>query len=256
MKKKLIISFSIILIIVISLSVFFYVKSKKDKEYDLLSTTEYKFWNLSVNEKQGVIRKDGQTILDPEFDSVKIPNQDIPVFITKKDDKIEVYNDSKEKIYTKFDEVNVISVSKEDGTEEINNTVLKYKENNLYGLLNFDGEKITDAIYEEVSSLEDKYGEIKIKQKGKYGVINIKGKVLIKPKYDEIKGDGYYKDGNYKSAGYIVGNKTEDGMRYGYLNNSGKQLIKIEQENLYRVLEISDDSEYLIASKNRKIWNI
>ncbi len=250
MKRKLVISFSIILIILISVIIYFYKKSEKDKDYDLLSTTEYKFWNLSVNGKEGVIRKDGEVILEPEFDSVQIPNQDIPIFIIKKDGKDEVYNDSKEKILTNYEDIEAITITKEDGTVEINNSVLKYKENGLYGLVSFEGEKITKAIYEEIDSMPDKYGAIKVKRDGKYGAINIKGKILIKEKYDEIKGDGFYKDGSYKSAGYIVGNKTDEGMRYGYLNSNGKTIVKIEQEEIYRVLEISDEEEYIIASQN------
>ena len=249
MRKKLIIVFSIILILVIGIVTFLIIKGKKDRDYELLEVTEYKFWKLSVGGKQGVIRKDGQIILDPEFDEVLIPNQDKAVFITKKGDETKVYSDNKETILDDYD-VDVISIKRADGRLEINNSVLKYKEDGEYGLIDFDGKKITNSIYDEISSLEDKYGEIKVKKNGKYGAINIKGKTMVKCKYDEIKGDNYTEDGSYKEGGYIVGNKKDDGMRYGYINSDGKQIVKIEQESLYRVTEIKGKDEILVASQN------
>lgn len=250
MKKRIIIIVSIILVLIIGIIIFLIEKNKRDRDYELLEVSEYKFWNLTANGKQGVIRKDGQVILDPEFDEVLIPNQDKAVFVAKKGDESAVYSDNKEKILTDYDDVDVISVKRADGRIEINNSVLKYKKDGLYGLVDFEGNKITDNIYDEISSLEDKYGEIKVEKDGKYGAINIKGKTMVKCKYDEIKGDNYTEDGSYKEGGYIVGNKKDDGMRYGYINNEGKQIIKIEQESLYRVTEIKGEEEILVASKN------
>ena len=249
MKKKIIIILSIILIIIIGIIIFLIIKARKNTDYELLKVSEYKFWNLTENDKEGVIRRDGHVIIEPEYDSVQIPNQDKPIFIVKKGDEIFAYNDAKEKIFNDYDEVDVISFSKE-GRTEINNTVLKYKEKGKYGLVGFDEKKITGPVYDEIDSLEDKLGEIRVKKNGKYGVINVNGKTILKCKYDFVKGDGFFEDGGYKTGGYIVGNKNDDGMKYGYLNREGKSIIKIEQESLYRVTEIDDEEAYLVASKN------
>lgn len=131
-----------------------------------------------------------------------------------------------------------------------NNSVLQYMENGKYGLLSFDGEKITEPIYEEMRSLTDKYGEILIKKDGKYGVINIKGTTMVKNKYDYIKGDGYVHDGSHKDAGYIVGIKSNQGMQYGYIDKEEKEIIKISQESIYRIIETKANDVYLIASQN------
>ena len=250
MKKRIIIIVSIVLVLIIGIIVFLIIKHKKDRDYELLKVSEYKYINLSAEGKQGVIRIDGEVILDPKYDEVQIPNPDIPIFITKKDGEIRVYNSSKEEIFTEFEEVEGITVAKQDGTDEINNTVLKYKESGKYGLVDFDGKKITKAKYDEITSLKDKYGEIRVKKNDKYGVINIKGTTMVKCKYDEVKGDDYTENGSHKPGGYIVGKKTDDGMRYGYLNKDGKTIVKIDQETLYRVTEIKGDEEYLIASQN------
>lgn len=250
MKKKVFIGITICLLITIIIGIIIATKIRKQKDYELLKTTEYKFFKLTKDGKEGVIRRDGQIILEPQYDNIEIPNQDIPIFIATTGEKSEVYNDSKEKIMTDLTQVEVIKIKKEDGIVQINNTVLKYKENDKYGLVDFDGKKITKPLYEEISALEDKNGEIKVKKDGKYGAINIKGNILIKAKYDFIKGDGYSKNGDFKIGGYIVGNKSNQGIKYGYLNKNGKEIIKIEEENLYRVTEIESDDAYIVASQN------
>ena len=117
-------------------------------------------------------------------------------------------------------------------------------------MLDFAGNKITDAEYDEISSLQDKYGEILVKKNNKYGVINIKGTQLVSCRYDYVKGDGFVKEGSYKYGGYIIGNKTKDGYIYGYVDKNEKEILKMDNENVYRVTEINSDDAYIVASKN------
>jgi len=130
---------------------------------------------------------------------------------------------------------------------------LKYSENNKFGLIGFDGKKITPAVYDEMQSLEDKYGEILVAQNGKYGVINVNGVTLVQLKYDFVKGDGYIEDGSYKDSGYIIGNRTNQGMKYGYIDKNENQIISLDQELLYRVTEINSEDAYLVASQNGRL---
>ena len=69
-------------------------------------------------------------------------------------------------------------------------------------------------------------------------------------KYDYIRGDGFSKDGSYKDGGYIIGNKTNKGYRYGYIDKNGKEIVKMEQEDIYRVTEIDSSDVYIVASQN------
>ena len=167
-----------------------------------------------------------------------------------KDTEHKVMNEKNEIIFAGISDVSAISGEDSAGQKIFNNTVLKYRENDKYGLLSFDGQKLTEALYDEMSSLDDKYGEILIKKDNKYGVINVKGVILVKPKYDFIKGDGYLQDGSYKNSGYIIGNRLEGEMRYGYMDVNGKEIVKLEQENLYRVTEINSNDVYIVASQN------
>jgi len=131
-------------------------------------------------------------------------------------------------------------------------SVLKYLEDGKYGLIDFLGKKITKAIYDDIDSLPYKEGELLVKQNEKYGVINIKGNKIVEIEYDQISVDGYYTDENqYKNAGYIVSNKTEDGYRYGYVNYKGKNIVDIQYNELSRIDDIEDEENvYLIGAKN------
>ncbi len=252
MNKKGIFLICVVLLIIISIAsvIFFSNKKAKDRDYELLQVNEYKYYALLVDGKYGVIRKDGTVIIEPNYNEVHIPNQDKDIFVVKDNDTYKVFNENKQQLFTDLQSVSAI-VGKNEADENIyNTTVLKYMENGKYGLLSFDGKKITKPEYEEMSALTDNYGEILVKQNGKYGVINVKGITLVKPKYDTVAGDAYFENGSFKNSGYIVGNKTNQGMKYGYLDKNEKEIIKVEQETLYRVTEISSNDAYIVASQN------
>lgn len=252
MKKKWIFLIVIVVIIIAVVLISFFVSKKKqmDRDYELFSVTEFLYYPLEIDEKFGVIKRDGTVIIDAKYDDVQIPNNDKAIFVFRNGDSYIVLNDKQEELYTKVGEVSAIAGVSSTGEKVYNNTVLKYKENNKYGLLNFDGAKLTEAVYESMESLNDKYGEILVEKDGKLGVINIKGVVLVDCKYDYIKGDGYFKDSSYKEGGYIVGNKARGGYVYGYLDKNAKDIIKVGQESIYRVTEIESNDIYLVAREN------
>lgn len=252
-KKKLLIIgiiLAVIIIAVILISVFVKKKIEIDKEYVLLPEEQFTYYVLNVDDKYGVAKKDGSIVINPEYDEVQIPNRDQEIFVVKKGNDYSVLNANNEKILEGNGEVTGIEGTNSWGKKVYNNTVLKYQISGKYGLLSFDGKRITDAIYEELVSLEEKYGEIRAKKDGKFGVINIKGVILVHAKYDYVRGDGYSNNDSNKEAGYIVGVKSDKGMSYGYLDKTEKEIIKPEQETLYRVTEIKDGNVYLVASQN------
>ncbi len=252
MNKKSIFLICVIAIVIVIIITFFVISKKRteNRNYDLLQVSEYKYYTLKVEDNYGVIKRDGNVLIEPQYDEVQIPNQDRDVFIVKEDDKYIVFNEKNEQIFKETPDVSAIE-GKDDAEEVIyNNTVLKYMENGLYGLISLDGEKITKPLYEEITSLKDKYGEILVKKDGKYGVVNVKGKRLVATKYDSIVGDGFSENGSYKNGGYIVGNRSNKGIQYGYLDKNEKEIVKIEQESLYRVTELNSQDIYLVGSQN------
>lgn len=252
-KKKLAIVgviLAIIIIVIVLISVFVKKKIEIDKEYVLLPENLYTYYVLNVDEKYGVANKEGNIIISPDYNEVQIPNHDQPIFVVKNENGYKVLNDKGEQILDRSLLITGIEGIDSWGNKVFNNTVLKYEENGKYGLMSFEGKRITEPIYEELVSLEEKYGEIRAKKDGKYGVINIKGTILVHAKFDYVRGDGYSDNDSNKDAGYIVGIKSDRGMSYGYLDKNEKEIIKVEQETLYRVTEIKDSSAYLVASQN------
>lgn len=249
-KKILIVLLAIVLlitIIVISIIIF----NKKDRGYEILTESNNTYFLLNIDDKYGILDRNGNVVIEPEYDNIEIPNTDYGVFITYKGDTKEILNEKSEKIYINMD-ISAIEVSSdynEDDTD-LDTSRLKYKENNLYGLIDLSGNKVTEPLYDEIISLPGKYGEYRVKKDNKYGVISTKGVELVDIKYDFISGDGYSKADGYDNGGYIIGKKSDNGILYGYLNNEEKEILKMENENVYRVLDIKSPDIYLVITQN------
>lgn len=250
-KKKILIAvIGIILLIAIIITVVI-IFNKKDRDYEILNESKHTYFLLHIDDKYGVVDRNGNIIIDPEYENIEIPNTDIGLFITYKENKKEILNEKSENIYNNID-VSVIEVSSDYNEDSIqaDTTRLKYKENNLYGLIDFNGNKITEPLYDEIISLPGKYGEYRVKKDNKYGVLSPKGVELVDIKYDFISGDGYSKKDGYNNGGYIVGEKSENGYLYGYIDNNEKEILKMENENIYRVLDMKTEDVYLVVTQN------
>ena len=262
MKKKIIVVLSIIILIIGIISMIKYNKNKSKFNYTIEQISEVNYFLLMQNNKYGVINKNGDIVVDPVYDVVEIPNASKPVFICKGnydqnsgEYNIQVFNDKKEPILYQYYTVEAIKLNNVESNGNYEKSVLKYKSDNKYGLIDFSGNKITDAIYDSIETLQFKEGELLVKKSDKYGIINIKGASIIKPKYDEILCDEYYTtDSKYDKSGYIVGTKTDKGMRYGYIDGiKRKQILKNEYNDIYRITDkIDDNNIYLVAFKDGK----
>lgn len=250
-KMKILLLIIILILIIIGV---YKVLELKKKEYIITEVSEYNYFVLNKDSKYGVIDTTGKIIVEPIYDNIKIPNPEKPVFICKEIDKYIVLNDLNEKIFTQYEEVNAISINGIVSNIPYEKTVLKYKKDGKYGIIDFEGKEITKPIYEEIDGLEKKESELLVKLNGKYGVINVKGAKLIKPEYDNILADGFYTDKDkYGLSGYIVSNKTTEGYRYGYISYKHKQILDTEYNSIERILNTKDEKNtYLIISKNGK----
>ena len=149
-KKGFIIVGILILLIVLAVICSKFISDKKaeDKDYELFQVSEYLYFPLEVDGKYGVIKRDGSIVIMAEYDDVEIPNQDKAIFVCSKDGKNIVLNDKKEQLFENYEDVSAVKDNTSSENNVFNNTVLKYKENNRYGVLDFSGNKITDADYE------------------------------------------------------------------------------------------------------------
>ena len=252
--------FLLVLIIVTAIAIaFLFMNQKIDKDYEIEQVTQFSYFKLYENEKYGVIDTNGTILVEPKYDMLVIPNPSKAVFIgyfnynsQTGEYQTEVLNEKNEKIFTKYTQV--LPLSLKDISTEIpyEKSVLAYKENNKYGIMDFKGKKITKAIYDSIESLQYKEGCLLVKQEEKYGVINIKGKEIVEIAYDSISADGYYdKETQYKKAGFVVGQKKQEGYRYGYIDKQGKTILEVEYNEVNRIIEeMKNDDIYLLAFQN------
>ena len=249
--RNLLILLIVCIIIIVGIVVFIKIKHKPIVGLDTIDISDYVYFvNYDKDGKVGVIDKTGKTIIEPQYSDVYIPNPTKDVFICFTDEASKVVNGSGELILGEYENISALATS-DSILLEFEKDVLKYKKGNMYGLISIDGNVITPAVYDEITSLNERPGRILVKKDEKVGVIDTKGNIVIPINYQAIKGDGYYsnQDG-YLKAGYIVSEKTKTGIFYGYYNNEGKKVIDLKYDSVERVPDDDSSSTYLIVMNN------
>ena len=255
MKKKSIIIIATILIAIILILGFFITKKIKEenRKYEIETISEYKYFVVRENDKYGVINTQGEILIETNYEDVKIPNPEKTVFICYSNDNTKVLNEKGEEIFTEYEDIEPLRLKNISSDLMYEKSVLKYSKEGKFGIIDFNGKKITNPIYEEIETLQFKEGELLVKKNEKYGIINIKGTTLVKANYDKIETDKFYEQENgYKKAGYIVSKTTDEGYRYGYVNIDGKEIVEVKYNDLYRIMEIDSPDVYLICAEKGK----
>lgn len=256
MKKKYIIMLVIILLIIMAIAGWFIYKQieKNGREYEIqkVNIENYQYFILRQEGNYGVIDKNGDIVINPEYTNIVIPNPEKAVFICYNDENTKVLNQNQEQIYTEYSNIQPIRLKNIASDLMYEKNVLTYEQDEKIGLMNLEGEAIAKPIYESIEGLPYKEGELLVKQEGKYGVINNKGNELVKAEYDQIAVDNYTtEDAGYKNAGYIVSNTTENGYRYGYIDVNGNVILTPEYNEISRIVDIKDNTNvYLITAQN------
>ena len=257
MKKKNIVKIVLLIIIIILVAVFFVYRNAKEeaKEYEIVQipSEEYAYFVYKQDDKYGVLNKEGNIVVQAQFTNVKIPNPLKAVFVCYDGENTKVLNEKNETLYEKYSNIEPLTLKNVSSDLIYEKTVLKYEEDGKYGLIGIDGNKITNAKYQEIDTLQYKEGELLVKENDKYGVININGYEIIKPEYDQIKADGYYSSNSkYKDDGYIVSVTTDEGYRYGYINKEGQKVLDTKYNDLSRLSYGNKDVVYLLCAENGK----
>lgn len=257
-KKIRWIIIGIVAVIIIAISIMAII-NEVQLHYKVEEISEYKYFTLEQNQKYGVIDRNGNIVIEAEYGAVQIPNPSKAIFVcvkeyneNTKEYETVVYNEKKEVLLSNYKNVQAISIYTNVNSTPYEKSVLTYKENGKYGLINLEGKQITKPVYDEISSINYKEGTFLVKQNELEGIINMKGKVIIKCEYESVTSDNYYSEnGNKKQAGFIVSKKTEDGYRYGYANYRGTIILNPIYTQLERVTEIANEKGvYFIAFKN------
>lgn len=244
----------IILLLIIFFGIVIYKLSTRDKTVAVIEDEPYEYFALySLDEKVGVVDKKGKTVIKPEYTTIYIPNQAKEVFFCfRNDESYEVLNSKGKDIFTDFSSVSPIIIS--DTSLEMEKNVLYYEEDGKYGLMDYDGKKLTSAIYDKIESLKNKPGCILVKKDGLYGVLDSYGNTIIETKYNSIKGDEFCSETEgYLKTGYIVSEKTSTGIIYGYIDYNGEVLVLPKYESITRALEYqNEDDIYLVFMEKGK----
>lgn len=257
-KKIRWIIIGIVAVIIIAISIMAII-NEVQLHYKVEEISEYKYFTLEQNQKYGVIDRNGNIVIEAEYGAVQIPNPSKAIFVcvkeyneNTKEYETVVYNEKKEVLLSNYKNIQAISIYTNVNSTPYEKSVLTYKENGKYGLINLEGKQITKPVYDEISSINYKEGTFLVKQNELEGIINMKGKVIIKCEYESVTSDNYYSENGYnKQAGFIVSKKTDDGYRYGYVNYRGTIILNPIYTQLERVTEIANEKGvYFIAFKN------
>ena len=156
-----------ILAIVIIVGAVWYFIYQNGRKYEIEKVESRNYFVLNNENKMGVIDRSGNIIIDANYEDVKIPNPEKPLFACYNGDVVEILNANNEKILTDFEKVEPIRLESIASDLMYEKSVLKYLENGKYGLVSFDGKKITKPIYDEITGLPYKEGELLVKQNEK-----------------------------------------------------------------------------------------
>jgi len=252
MKKSAKIMIAIIVLVIIIVAIVIIMNRKKHILEEYIKPEYNYFAMYSTDGKVGVISKSGKVLIQPEYLDVFIPNPSKPVFVCyTNSDTYRFLNDKGEELYKDYEGVTALQTS--DLNLDFEKSVFRFKKDDKYGLIDYDGNIVVSASYDELTSLKNRPGEILAKKNEKVGVLDAHGQVKIEVKYDSIIGDEYFtEDYGYTKAGYIVGTKGENGFTYSYFNNFAEKVLEGNFESISRVLKYDDDNIYLIVMTNGK----
>ena len=197
MKKRYIVGIviAVIIILVVLSFVAYYFIQKNAREYEIAKVENYQYFVLKENNLSGVIDRNGNILIEPTYEEIRIPNPEKAVFVCYAENDSKVLNQNNEEMFSEYELVEPIRLKNVESDLMYEKSVLKYYQNGKYGLIDFEGKQITEPIYDGIDSLPYKEGELLVSQEEKTGVINIKGNLMVDISYGSIEVDGYYKGG-------------------------------------------------------------
>ncbi len=245
-KKVIATIIAFLVLIMVIASIIILLKTGKNEE---LKVETIKYFALYTNDKWGVINSKGEEIIPASYDEmVVIPDENKGIFIVtydvdyeKEEYKTKVLNEKGEEILTNYN--NVEAVDNYNSVDEVwyEEDVLKYKKDNKYGLIDFSGNEILPAEYDNISSIKGLERSILITKDNKVGVFNnISKDIIIEPKYNEIKALGKtYNDG------YIV---IDENNKAGIIGPDKKVILENKYDD---IANIFGNNMYIVKNEEK-----
>lgn len=244
LKKVIATIVAIIVVIMVIYSIKNIFKPEiKTKEVATIDT----YFPVYSDEKWGVIDKIGETVIQLSYDEmVVVPDKNKDLFIAtynvdydSNTYNTKVLNKNGEEILTRFSSVEAIENT--DG-ENIwyENNILKYKQNGLYGLIDFDGKVIVNPEYNNIYALDGIQKNVIVEKDGKKGLVNtVLGEIIINAEYDEIS----TLTNSYEN-GYIV---KKDG-KYGVISADAKVIFEPVYDEIYHT---TSNGNYVVIADGK-----
>ena len=248
----------VIIMIIVSLKKLLTPNDKQTKDVSSLTT----YIPVYENEKWGVIDNKGNTVVNLEYDEmIVVPDNNKDIFICVYDIdynnekyKTKVINKEGKEVFTNYEMVEALE-NTDESIVWYEENVLKYQKDGKYGLIDFDGRKIVEPIYDNIYAMPGIENSIIIETNGKKGLVNaVTEQIIIEPKYLEITSlsesyeNGYIVKNENKKCGIIAPDKTK------ILDEKYDDIRKVSGNNYYIViengtLEVIDSSSNVILNK-------
>lgn len=216
-KKKIlatIIAIIVVIMMVISLKRIL-TGTEKPKEFSTLES-----YAPVYDGKWGVIDNKGNIVINLYYDEmIIVPDKNIDLFICMYDVdyesgtyKTKVLDKNSKEILTEFEGIEPLENS--DGNNIWYESVLRFRKDGKYGLIDFSGKEILKPEYDNIYALQGTEKSIIIEKSGKQGLVNSStGEVIIPAEYIGISGlskkfeDGYIVRNTENKVGLIASDK-------------------------------------------------
>ena len=194
-----------------------------------LYTTNVNSYNYSVlykNQKYGV-KYSNKTIIDPEYDSITIINPKVDVFAVTTNGINTFIDQYGKNPFPNFTTVNLVSGMDKNNTIWYEN-VLKFEENDKYGLASLEGSILIPAECDNIEALNYEKNYLIVSQNGKEKVIKLlsSGYEDFTPEFDSIEILGIDLEYNSSDQDYKSSNST---VIVGINNGIREQYYEIEK---------------------------
>lgn len=223
------------------------VKSLKSilSTYKVNRNNPIRYYASYVNNNWGVIDSNGQNIIPNEYkEYIVIPNHKKDVFIitydikSKTDFSTRAINKNGNNVIKKQ---NIIPIEYQDTEFKFDQNILAFKENNLYGFMDYDGNIKSEAKYSSFTTFSGISNRILVEEEGKKGVLNTElFETVVAPVYKNVEPLN-----NSESTPYIV---IFDNLK-GLTTTKNKTILPAEYKDIIK----TNSKKYFAAKKDSSI---
>ncbi len=247
-KKKVAATIIALLVIVMVIaSIVMAVKEKNNKNQIIEKPLEY--FAAYIGNNWTVINSKGEELNSiSSSEMIIVPNKSIDVFIETYDVdysnntyNTKVVNSNNEQLFSNYEKVNaIVNYDTADNTWYDTN-VLTFMKNGKYGLIDFEGNEVLSAEYDEIKAMRGILRTLILEKDGKFGIYNTVSKTITaNTEYLSVEALG-----STYNEGYIV---EDSNKKFGVIGSEGKKLL---DSNYDEILKVSETDKYVVKENSK-----